>query len=83
MLLCFSATVDAQQQSATKDECVVKCNEAAALITSKGSDEAIKEISDPKSRFVWKDSYVFAMNLDGKMLAHPMQPDLTSSITAC
>lgn len=75
--MCFSATVGAQRQSATKDECVVKCNESAALITSKGLDEAIKEISDPKGPFVWKDSYVFLMNPDGKMLAHPMQPHLT------
>ena len=60
--------------SATKDECVVKCHEAAAMITSKGLDAAIKEISDPKGAFVWKDSYVFLMNLDGKMLAHPFQP---------
>jgi cytochrome c len=26
---------------------------------------------------VWKDSYVFLMNMDGKMLAHPFQPELT------
>jgi len=64
-------------ESATKDECVVKCHEAAAMINSKGLDAAIKEISNPKGSFVWKDSYVFLMNLDGKMLAHPFQPELT------
>jgi signal transduction histidine kinase len=63
--------------SATKDECVIKCHEAAAMINSKGLDAAIKEISNPKGSFVWKDSYVFLMNLDGKMLAHPFQPELT------
>lgn len=62
---------------ATKDECVIKCHEAAAMITSKGLEAAINEISDPKGAFVWKDSYVFLMNLDGKMLAHPFQPELT------
>ncbi|MGC8659658.1 MAG: cache domain-containing protein [Desulfomonilaceae bacterium] len=76
VIFCFSALAWAQQV-ATKEECVVKCHEAAALINSKGLDEAIKEISDPKGPFVWKDSYVFLMNLDGKMLAHPMQPELT------
>ena len=75
-ILCFSM-VAAAQQAATKEECVIKCHEAAALINSKGLDEAIKEISDPKGPFVWKDSYVFLMNMDGKMLAHPMQPELT------
>ena len=33
--------------SATKDECVIKCHEAAAIINSKGLDAAIKEISNP------------------------------------
>jgi len=73
-LLSVSAWAD---DSATKDECVVKCHEAAAMITSKGLDAAIKEISDPNGVFVWKDSYVFLMNLDGKMLAHPFRPELT------
>lgn len=63
--------------SATKDECVVKCHEAAAMIISKGVDAAIKAIADPKGPFVWKDSYVFLMNLDGKMMAHPFNPELT------
>lgn len=75
-VLCLAA-VAAAQQTATKEECVVKCHEAAALINTKGLDEAIKEINNPKGPFVWKDSYVFLMNLDGKMLAHPMQPELT------
>ena len=65
------------EQSATKDECVIKCHEAAAMITSKGLDAAIKEISDPKGMFVWKDSYVFLMDMEGKMLAHPFRPELT------
>lgn len=65
------------EEWATKDECVIKCHEAAAMINAKGLDAAIKEISDPKGTFVWKDSYVFLMNLDGKMLAHPFRPELT------
>lgn len=59
-------------ESATKEECVVKCHEAAAMITSKGLDAAIKEISNPKGAFVWKDSYVFLMNLDGKNVGSPL-----------
>lgn len=74
--LCFTVQGWAQQ-AATKDECVAKCYEVAALINSKGLETAIKEVGDAKGSFVWKDSYVFLMNLDGKMLAHPMQPELT------
>ena len=75
-ILVLAASAGAQQ-TATKEECVMKCHEAAALINSKGLDEAIKVIGDPNGPFVWKDSYVFLMNLEGKMLAHPMQPELT------
>lgn len=77
LALLLSTVCVAADESATKEECVVKCHEAAALINSKGLDEAIKVISDPEGPFVWKDSYVFLMNLDGKMLAHPMKPELT------
>lgn len=65
------------EEQATKEECVIKCHEAAAMINSKGVETAIKAIADPKGLFVWKDSYVFLMNLDGKMLSHPFQPELT------
>jgi hypothetical protein len=75
-ILCITINSWAQQM-ATKDECVVKSHQAAALINAKGLDAAIKEIGDPKGSYVWKDSYVFLMNLEGKMLAHPMQPELT------
>ena len=76
LILCFSALAWAQQYG-TKEECVMKRHEAAALINSKGLDEAIKEIAGPEGPFVWKDSYEFLMNMDGKMLAHPMQSELT------
>ena len=78
LLLVLGIAINAwPEQSATKEECVMKCHEAAALINSRGLGEAIKLIGDPKGPFVWKDTYVFLMNLDGKMLDHPMQPELT------
>lgn len=77
-ILCFAANGVAQD-FATKDECVVRCHEAAALVNSKGVEEAVKLIGDPKGPFVWKDSYVFLMDLNGKMLAHPFQPELTQA----
>jgi len=74
--LFLSATAFADN-TATKDECVIKCHEAAAMINTKGLEEAEKIIGDPHGPYVWKDSYVFLMNLDGKMLAHPFKPELT------
>ena len=64
-------------EKATTEECVQKTQEAAAMINARGLEEAIKLIGDPKGPFVWKDSYVFLMDLNGKMLAHPIKPELT------
>src|SRR5660398_69036 len=61
---------------ATKDECVAKTKEAAAMVNEKGIGAAIAEINKKDGMFVWKDTYVFLMDLDGKMLAHPMSPAL-------
>lgn len=77
LIFCLAASLAWAEPYATKDECVIKCHEAAAMINAKGLDAAIKAISDAKGPFVWKDSYVFLMNLDGKMLAHPFRPELT------
>jgi signal transduction histidine kinase len=70
----LAGTVFAQE--ATKDECVAKCKEAAQLVMDEGLAAAIAKINNPNGPFVWKDSYVFLMDLDGKMLAHPVMPDL-------
>ena len=63
-------------ESATKDECVAKTKEAAEMVNAKGLDASIAEINKKDGKFVWKDSYVFLVDFDGKMLAHPMSPAL-------
>ena len=63
-------------EKATKDECVAKSKEAAKLFNEKGQAEAVKAINDKQGNFVWKDTYVFMVDLDGKVLAHPMSPAL-------
>jgi cytochrome c len=72
----FLATGGMAAESGTKDECVAKCKEAAGMIAAKGLDEAVKEINNKTGKFVWKDTYVFLLDLDGKMLAHPMNAAL-------
>jgi signal transduction histidine kinase len=72
--LCLAGNVLAG--SATKDECIAKSKEAAKMINDKGLDAAVAEINKKNGKFVWKDTYVFLMDLDGKMLAHPMKPAL-------
>ena len=72
--LCLAGSAFAA--GATKDECVAKSKEAARMINEKGLDAAIAEINKKNGNFVWADTYVFLMDLDGKMLAHPMSPAL-------
>lgn len=76
LALCMAAPAMADE-TASKEECVIECREAAALINSQGLEKAVEQIGDQDGPFVWKDSYVFLMNMDGKMLAHPFKPELT------
>jgi hypothetical protein len=63
------------EERASREECVAMCKAAAIML--KGNKAAgIAEISNPKGKFVWKDSYVFLMDKNGKMLAHPFSPQL-------
>lgn len=72
---CFAAM--AWAESATKDEVIAKCEAAAKLIQEKGIEAGSQAIGNKEGDFVWKDTYVFLMDLDGKMLAHPIKPELT------
>jgi signal transduction histidine kinase len=71
----FSSIAFAAEESATVSECIEMCKLAAEAILQ-DKDAALAEIANPDGKFVWKDSYVFAMDLKGKMLAHPMMPGL-------
>jgi cytochrome c len=75
LITCFAALVWAE--SATQEEVVAKCEAAGKLIQEKGIETASQTIGDKEGPFVWKDTYVFLMDLDGKMLAHPIKPELT------
>ena len=64
-------------EKATEAECIAKCKAAAALIQEQGLDAALTQLSDKNGPFVWKDTYVFTIDLDKKtVLAHPIKPAL-------
>lgn len=65
------------EDDATRAEIIEKCKEAAEMALAEGKEAAIAEIGNPEGRFVWKNTYVFLMDFDGNMLAHPMIPQLT------
>jgi signal transduction histidine kinase len=69
------STVVFAEEKANKDECIAM-SKAAAKMVAENKEAAIKEINNPKGKFVWKDSYVFLMDKNGKMLAHPFSPQL-------
>ncbi len=70
--LCFAALAFAG--SATKEEVIAKVKEAATMITKEGQDAAFKEINNKKGKFVWKDTYVFVIDLEGTLVARAIRP---------
>jgi len=76
ILLCLCVAGNVLAESASKEECIAKCKEAAKMVEEKGLDATVAEINKKDGKFVWKDTYVFLMDLDGNMLAHPMKPAL-------
>ncbi len=79
--LVFGFAIQSWADGASRTEVMIKCEEAAKMIQTKGIDASILAIGDKKGPFVWKDTYVFLMDLDGKMLAHPIKPELTQKET--
>ena len=79
IVLVFGIVLNAW--SGTRDDCITKCKEAATFIRSNGIKAAVAEISSQKSRFVWNNgiNYVFLMDMDCSMLAHPFNPELSKS----
>lgn len=78
-VVMLSDIVNAEER-ATREECIAMTKAASKMLEA---DKAagIKEIGNPKGKFVWKDSYVFLMDKSGKMLAHPFNPELLKKDT--
>lgn len=63
-------------ETASRAECMERARAAAQMLLE-DRDAGIREIANPEGKFVWKDSYVFLMDMQGNMLAHPFVPQLT------
>ena len=67
--------------NATKDECVAKVKEAAKLVDEAGIDAALAQFNDKNGNFVWKDTYIFAMDAEtAAVIAHPIKPKLVGKM---
>ncbi|MEW6518352.1 MAG: cache domain-containing protein [Thermodesulfobacteriota bacterium] len=58
------------------DEARAMVEKAAALVKAEGKDKALVEIGNPQGQFVKGELYVFAYDLTGTMVAHPVNPKL-------
>ena len=58
------------------DDAKTLAQKAAAYVKTNGKDKGIAEISNPKGQFVKGDLYVTLQDLNGVMLANPMNPKL-------
>ncbi len=61
---------------ATPMEVMDKVKGAIKLIEDDGEKAALPKIRDKNGPFVWKDSYVYVLHMDGMMVVHPYLPEL-------
>jgi cytochrome c len=63
------------EEDASREEIINMCHKAEALLLT-NKEAGIAEIAKADGQFVWKNTYVFLMDFDGNMLAHPAIPQL-------
>jgi cytochrome c len=57
--------------AATPQDAEAWTKKAVEFYKANGKDKALAEFSNPKGEFVKGDQYIYVLDLDGKMLAHP------------
>lgn len=60
----------------TKEEAVAMVKRAVAYLKTHGRAKALAEFNNPKGQFRDRDLYVFAGNMQGRLLAHGVLPHL-------
>jgi cytochrome c len=61
--LAFAAATPKDAEAWTK--------KAVEYYKANGKDKALAEFSNPKGEFVKGDQYIYVLDMDGKMIAHP------------
>ncbi len=62
--------------ASNSDEAKAMVEKAAAYYQANGKEKALKEFNNPKGPFVKGDLYVFAYDMSGTIIAHPVNPKL-------
>ena len=73
--LCFGGSALANVEI-DKQECIAKTKAAAEMIKNDGLVATLAEINKKDGMFVKGTVYVFMMNFDGIIMAHPIKPNL-------
>ena len=61
-------------QKGTPKEAKKMVEQAVAYLKANGQEKALKEFNNPKGKFVKGELYVFAYDMNGVMVAQPMNP---------
>src|SRR5205807_10123529 len=73
-LIVAVPSVAVSQDKATAQEVVAKVKEAASALSKTGD---LAQFNQKQSPWVWKDTYIFAVDCDKKVIAaHPIKPEL-------
>lgn len=70
ILLLLVAGVAYGQDRGTAAEAKALLGDAVAFYKANGQDKAFAAFNDPKGKFVKKDLYIFALDMNGKIIAH-------------
>lgn len=73
--LCFSAAAPAAERG-TAEEAVAMVGKVIAYMKTNGKEKAIAEVNNPKGQFVDRDLYITIGDMNGKNLAHGVNPKL-------
>src|SRR5512141_1931531 len=70
-LLSFVTVPALALAQATSDDAQAWVTKGIEFYKANGKDKALAAFSDPKGEFVKGDLYIYVLDLNGKMLAHP------------
>ena len=74
MVLYLVCLAHAALASASSDEVKAMVEKAAAYFQANGKEKALKEFNNPQGQFVKGELYVFAWDMNGANIAHPVNP---------
>jgi cytochrome c len=75
LLVAVAPAARAADAYATTKDAQLLVHRAATFLKKEGRVKALAAFNDRNGRFVYRDLYVFAYDLDGTCLAHPIKPE--------